>query len=350
MVIYETEEMTTTSAESCVALIGLGAIGLGAHLPALLRSSRVDVVLLVDPTEDRRAAARAMVGNGVRIASGIEAVLDDRTIGAVVLATPPWVTPELAARLLSSGRFVLAEKPIATSTGATTVLTELPANARARLQVGLTYRHDPAIARLRSWTVGGQLGAPVLARAHVYDEARDAANPDHTERILRMLSHGSPVMHEGSHVFDWLSYIFGAVPDTICDAWSMRTSADVPAPNLVGARLQYPGGNTGMVEFGWLTEGLPRCEVSLLGNCGYAVLDGFTFELSLSTDAEVEYIAFPGERTARCFDLQLDRFVDLATGLASEASPGLTDGVAALRTSEQVDALATAGTLKVASR
>ncbi|HVX45095.1 MAG TPA: Gfo/Idh/MocA family oxidoreductase [Mycobacteriales bacterium] len=303
-----------------IALVGLGDIGVTAHLPALQRNPDVHVAALVDPVASRRDAVAGLAPTF----GSVEEVPDD--VRAIVLATPPWVTTSLAASQLRAGRFVLAEKPIATSVAAAEPLLHAPTD---RLQVGLTYRHDPALEALRSW-IAEQPG-PLLIRAHIYDERRDPADGELMERIRADLEHGPPVMHEGSHVFDWLTFLLGSGPDAIEDAWALRTGDLV---NLGGARLSYPGGHVALVEFGWWTAELPRCELSVLADSGYALLDGFSFDLRLSG----ELVRFPGERMARCFDRQLERFVELVRG--GRAVPGFSDGLTALQISESVAAAA----------
>ena len=82
-----------------VALIGVGDIGRGTHLPALLRSPDVHLVAVADPVAEHHHAAMSLLD------SGIAACADD-------------------------GR---------------------TATERTRRRIGLTYRHDPAIGRLKSW-------------------------------------------------------------------------------------------------------------------------------------------------------------------------------------------------------
>lgn len=308
-----------------LVLVGLGDIGVKAHLPALRRNERVQLVAGVDPDPARRAA----VGDVTTVADVGE--LAEKPDG-YVLATPPWVTTGLAARLLAEGHFVLAEKPLGTSTDALRPLRDLP--DRSRLQVGLTYRHDPAIERLRDWIAQGPLDGPLLVRAHIYDERRDPNDAEHEQRLRETLEHGSPVMHEGSHVFDWLAYLLRETP-TIRDAWSVKTDQTFAHPNLVGARLAY-GASEVLTEFGWLTDALPRCELTFLGQRAQATLDGFTFRLTLQTANETETFDDPRDRTERCFDRQLDRFVDLITGRSDRAMPGWSEGLASLELSEQV--------------
>ncbi|OZM73041.1 hypothetical protein CFN78_12510 [Amycolatopsis antarctica] len=324
---------------AALALAGLGDIGLHAHLPALLRNPAVRVAGLVDPDPDRRALAAA---NGPAYAD-LAALLDDRTVHGVVLATPPWVTSELIATVTGTGRFVLAEKPVATSTRAASVLRDLPPAHRRRVQVGLTYRHDPALELLREWIADGVLGEPLLVRAHIHDERRDAALPEHTRRIETTLAHGMPVLHEGAHVFDWLAFLLGGPPLSVEDGWSLRTRRDLAAPNQCGARLRYPRGAVALVEFGWLTGALPRCELSFLGDRGHVLLDGRTFAMELHTADGVERVDFEPDRATRCFDRQLTRFVELVTGVREAPEPDLDDGLGALELSERVAGIAEEG-------
>jgi myo-inositol 2-dehydrogenase/D-chiro-inositol 1-dehydrogenase len=312
-----------------VALVGLGDIGWSAHLPALRRNTQVRLALVVDPDPARRALV-----NDVPTTADVDAVLADDSIRAVVLATPPWVTAPMARQFLEAGRFVLAEKPIAVSSAAAKALEDVDTS---RLQVGLTYRHDPALHVLREWIAHGRLGSPLLVRAHIYDEAR--GNATHDARITEMLRHGSPAIHEGAHVFDWLRFLLGD-PDEISEAWAVRTEPGLPAANLTGARLRYPDGTTALVEFGWLTDELPRCELTFLGARGLATLDGFTFALQLRTPSGTQVAEYPGERMTRSFDRQLARFVALLTGQVRRGEPNLDDALAALRTGERIDALA----------
>ncbi|MEJ3658096.1 Gfo/Idh/MocA family oxidoreductase [Actinomycetes bacterium KLBMP 9759] len=312
-----------------IVLVGLGEIGRTAHLPAILRSGDVTLRAVVEP--DPAQIARAELPPGIDVHAELADVLDRPDVDGVVLATPPWVTPGLAVAAAQRGRFALAEKPVATSVAAAAAYDVLTPAERARIQVGLTYRHDPAMIALHDVIAAGDLGGMLLVRAHVYDEQRtsDAA---HTALIERTLHHGSPVVHEGAHVFDWLRYLLGAEPQ-LRDAWSLRTRERLGAPNIVGARLRY-GAAEALVEFGWLVDVLPRTELSVLGDRGLAVLDGRTFALTVATGDDRMVIDPLPDRATRCFDRQLARFVALGGGAVAE--PDLDDGLRALAVSELV--------------
>jgi len=317
-----------------VALVGLGEIARHAHLPALSRNDDVRLVAVAVRSAAQRAEVATDLAPDVAVLADLDEVLARNDVDAVVLATPPWVTPELTIRAVQSGRCVLAEKPVATSVAASAVYEVLTDVQRARVQVGLTYRHDPAMGALRRVIEHDELGGPLLVRAHIYDERR-TGDERHSSLIERTLEHGSPVVHEGAHVFDWLAHLLGGDP-LLDDAWAVQTRGGLAAPNIVGARLRYPGGSEVLVEFGWLTDALPRCELSFLGDRGHALLDGATFGLTISTRDGQRDVIFPGERVARCFDLQLRRFAELAAGTRAHAEPSLDDGLRALALSEQV--------------
>lgn len=321
-----------------VALVGLGDIGLRAHLPALLTDRGAELVAVADPDAGARERALLAAGGAPHAVDDLDDALA-LGVDAVVLATPPWVTTDLARRALEADRFVLAEKPVATSVAAAAPLRALGAERAARLQVGLTYRHDPAIERLRDWIAARRLGAPLLVRAHVYDERRDPADPEHAARVEAALRHGSPLLHDGAHLFDWLAVLLGGAPERVEDAWALRTDPATPAPHLTGARLVWPDGTTALVEVGWWLPVLPRCELEVVGDGGRALLDLRTFDLRGEFESETQDVRFPGERMARCFARQLERFLALCEG-RGPASPGLEEGLASLALSERVAAAA----------
>jgi len=326
-----------------IAIVGLGEIARSAHLPALQRNGAVELVALADSDAVRRGAAETLAPSAQLVTSLDEVLELPGGVDGVVLATPPWATTSLAIQAARAGVFVLAEKPVATTVEDAGAYDVLSPQERARIQVGLSYRHDPALRELIDLVASGALGDTLVLRAHVYDEARtsDAA---HTALIERTLGHGSPVIHEGAHVFDWLRAILGESPELL-DAWALRTIPTLAAPNLVGARLSY-GRHLALVEFGWFTDSLPDSRLEVFGDTGLAVLSLTDFGLEHRTAAGTRTIDIPGDRVARSFDLQLERFLGLIAGGATE--PNLDDGLIALELSERV-ATRAAGIAEVAA-
>jgi predicted dehydrogenase len=316
-----------------IALVGLGDIGIRAHLPALLAGDGAALAALVDVDPDRRRAA-AELAPGVPVEAEADAVLADPAIDAVVLATPAWVTAGLARTALAAGKYVLAEKPLAPTLAEQLAFREIP-GAAERLQIGLTYRHHPSIDRLRELVSGGALGSPLYVQCSVCDERADPVGaPEHYARRLRTLEHGPPVVFDGIHRCDQLNLVLGRAPVEVT-GWAVTTSPDFASPNVNGAALTYDDGTVVRLEVIWLLPALPPGQFVVAGPRGRAVLDPPTFGLELELDGRRELVPAPGDRTATCFALQLRRFV-ASCAAGTPPGPGLEDAIAASALCERI--------------
>ena len=201
-----------------IGLIGLGDIAVRAHLPTLARDPRVELVAAADLDVGRLAAAPP----GVRATTDPASVLADPQVDAVVVATPPSATAGLVRAALEAGKWVLAEKPLGLSVAETAEVREAP-GAAERLQIGLTYRHHPAVERLRELIAAGTLGRPLLIQAAICDEpANPDEDPDGYARRLRSLERIPPVVSDGVHACDRINYLLGESPVDVA-GWSLRT-------------------------------------------------------------------------------------------------------------------------------
>jgi len=320
-----------------VILVGLGDIGINAHLPALLRNPDLDLVALVEPDPARLAAAGKLVPSVVECARDLSTVSVE--YDAAVVATPPWVTPRIVRDLLSRDRVVLAEKPFATSVEQIEELEAADPRVRTHVQVGVTYRHHPHLRRLRSMIDEGLLGPRRGIRVVVHDEAA-SDDPEHGSRMMEALRHGNPLLHEGTHIFDWLAYVTRETYTmTSMSAW--RTRDDLPEDNFCRADLIGSAGTRVAIDVSWLEEKQPPSIITVMGDKGYCELDVATFALRLHTRSGV--IAYDPEtdRTATAFDEQLTAFLRLVHG-THPPDPGVQVAVDALRLMDQAAALAKA--------
>ena len=315
-----------------VALLGLGDIALKAHLPALAREPRVTLVAVGDTEQGQLATAPA----GVRATTDIRSILEDESVDAVIVATPPNVTTGLVRAALEAGKYVLAEKPLATSLAATAALGDLP-QAAERLQIGLTYRHHPAVDRLRDVIRTGHLGGPLVIQAAVCDEPADPhGDPDGYARRLRSLQHLPPIVSDGVHVCDRLNYLMGTTPVEDVSGWSVRTDDSYATANANGGVLRYADGSVARIDVIWLTPVLPPSQFIVTGSGGRAVLDPPTFDLTIDyADGTAEHLEPPGDKTEVCFALQLERFAKHALAGAPPV-PGLREALESQALAERI--------------
>lgn len=335
--------MSAARAPLRVALVGAGDIGRSAHLPALLADADVELALVVDPDPlARERAAAQLGGDGPPVVETVDALERDETVPAWVVATPPWVTPGLVRRGLHAGRFVLAEKPIATSLDAARAGYEgIDEGAVARLQVGFSYRHDPAIERLQQLIADGALGGPLHVRLAVYDEVDDPRDREHGARVRETLAHGLPMLHDGAHLADWLRVLLGPAELAVAHAWSLRTQTTLPADNLCGATLVHPDGHLVQLEVGWLLPAPVRSVITVRGSRGCAEADVMRLDLRVDDGTVVTELRARDDRTVRCFARQLTRFVAVARGdvgrhAGAAHAPTLADGLASLGLTERI--------------
>lgn len=322
-----------------LGLVGLGDIAVRAHLPAIAANPRTELAAVADVDRSRLETA---VPSSVRRTADPEEIFADPEIDAVVIATPAAATIELVGAALQAGKYVLAEKPIAPTAAAAASLGDV-AGARDRLQIGLTYRHHPAIDRLRELIAAGELGRPLLIQAAICDERADPeGDPRGHERRLRSLERMAPMVSDGVHACDRLNLLLGASPVSV-SGWSVRTDASYASPNVNGGVLTYDDGTVARLEVVWLTPVLPPSQFIVTGPLGCATLDPPTFGLTIElAGGRIERLDPPGDKTQVCFALQLERFVSACTS-GTAPVPGFDEALASLTLAERIAEAAGAG-------
>lgn len=315
-----------------IGLIGMGDIAVRGHLPAITREARAELVAVCDPDAERLASAPP----GARRYADAETLLAAEELDAVVVATPPDVTARLAQSCLERGLYVLAEKPLGLSKADTLEVAAVP-GAHERLQIGFTYRHHPAIDRLREAIAGDELGRPLLVQNTIADEPYDLADEEALARRLRSLERNPPAISDGIHACDRLNFLFDARP-TAVDAWALRSDPDFGHANVNGAVLTYADGTRARVEVVWMLPVLPPPQLVVTGPGGRAIVDPPTFDLQLDfADGRREHHPPPGGKTEVCFALQLERFLEsCVAGVPPE--PGIDAAIAAIELAERMAA------------
>ncbi len=141
--------------------VTVGQVGVGYWGPNLLRNlatnSRVVLTAVADRDPGRRDYVRDRFPS-LSTHDSADAVIDDPTIQAVVIATPGGSHYELARRALESGKHVLVEKPMAESVAEVEHLGSVAEKAGLVAMVGHTFVYNPAVERLKELVDSGELG------------------------------------------------------------------------------------------------------------------------------------------------------------------------------------------------
>jgi predicted dehydrogenase len=199
-----------------VAVIGAGMAGrshaagyrqantvFGRGLPPIRLAAIADAnMALAEDAADRYGFGKAL--------PGWEAVADDPSIDAVSIVVGNPLHRPIAEALVTAGKHVLCEKPLAGSIEDARAMVELEKTAEVVTAVGYTYRRNPAIAAIRDHVRNGDFGdLSVFHGRYWCDYSCDPRAP------FSWRYQGGPgsgaLADIGAHVIDIGEYICGPV-------------------------------------------------------------------------------------------------------------------------------------------
>src|SRR5207248_941511 len=143
-----------------VAVVGCGRIG-RVHARNAAGNSRASLVMVFDVAGT--AAEQTATELGVKAARSLEEVLSDRSVEAVLLATPTDTHVPLITAALKAGKAVLCEKPVDLDPQRARECWSGIAGGNPRVMVGFNRRFDPSFKSLRERLQGGEVGPLELA-------------------------------------------------------------------------------------------------------------------------------------------------------------------------------------------
>jgi predicted dehydrogenase len=240
---------------------------------------------------------------------------------AVLVATPPSITPQMAILALDAGKDVLCEKPIAETPNVGWQVLEAARRSSGKFQVGFIYRHLKAVKRMSEVDVG----RPVVARFGLFSEAW--VSDEHEKGIADYLKTSSPMVVGGAHLADLLCHLVKSRPEHAQGAGAK--TRDLPGPNHEMATVTFQDGSLGLLEVGWLHPAINRdlkypisrlCEFELIGPKGSVRYEWDTGRLRIVTNKVVEE-KYPVQDLD--FDAQLEAFL-------TEPFPGIREAYRSL--------------------
>jgi predicted dehydrogenase len=229
-----------------VGVIGMGAWGSRAHLPAFAAHPGVDVVAVVDP--DEAAARRAAEAFGVgRVETDAGRVFSDPDgLDSVVIATPDDTHRDLVIAAFDAGLHVLCEKPLAYTVGQAEEMQAAAARAGRVAKIGFLFRHSPVVTRMRELVEQDFIGEVQLFE-HIGMNAQfiDPERLMHW-KMQRRHAPGGVFVEYGAHTIDLALWFGGPITNVVAHAATL-----IPERPL-------PGGGTGTVELddvaSWIGE------------------------------------------------------------------------------------------------
>ena len=148
-----------------LAVIGVG-LGSAPHFKSLHDLADAAEVVWMHARDATRLAA-AQLPHGAHRTTRFEDILEDASVRAVLVLTPPNTHLALVQRLARAGKHVLVEKPLEIDLARAQSLVQVCESQGVMLAVMLQHRLRPAATRLRALLHAGELGQLVSASASV---------------------------------------------------------------------------------------------------------------------------------------------------------------------------------------
>ncbi len=221
-----------------IAIVGYGPFGgMGYyHGLGITGTDGLELVAVVDPSDERRKAAGDDFPGLTTYASADDLASDD-AVDLAIVATPPSAHFGLTRQLLRAGKHVACEKPLCLTAGEA---DELIATARSHqrvLTVHQNRRWDPDFLAVRRAVDAGLLGDLFNVETFVggFEHPCRAWHSD-------VEVSGGAVYDWGSHHVDWILQLLGSAPSRVTTFGHKRVWHDVTNLDQLRLHLAWDDG------------------------------------------------------------------------------------------------------------
>lgn len=221
-------------------MIGMAVIGCGYWGPNLIRNfhnlegARLEVI--ADLSRERLEHVGRLYPH-VRRTQDWREVLSDPAVDAVAVATPVSTHAEIGREVLSAGKHLFVEKPMAASSDECRALLELAGPRGLHIMVGHTFVFTPAVRKIRQLMRDGELG-------EVYYVNITRVNLGLFQQDVNVVWDLAP------HDVAMLNHLFRATPKVV--SATGRSYVQEGIEDVAFLTLEYPGGQLAHVHVSWL--------------------------------------------------------------------------------------------------
>jgi predicted dehydrogenase len=251
-----------------VALVGLG-MAVTPHAKSLIDlKHRASVAYAYSPTPARRAKFAEKFD--FPLTDRLDTILEDRSVDAVLILTPPNTHLELVERFARAGKHILLEKPLEITLERAERLVALCRDVT--LGVVLQHRFRPAAEKLHQLVENGRLGRLVSASATI-PNWRPQSYYDQPGRGTKSRDGGGVLLTQGIHTLDLLCWYAGEAVEAK-SLWTTTPIHKMETEDLACAALRFSSGALGVVHATTTAyPGYPE-RIELIGTKGTALLEG----------------------------------------------------------------------------
>lgn len=319
------------------AIIGCGLIGRkrGAAL-AKLPGTRLRLACDLDPG---RAAEVAKLVGGAESASDYRAVVGDRRIDAVIVATLNASLAPIALAAVQAGKHVLVEKPGALNAAQLRAVRDAARSTGARVRLGYNHRFHPALQKARELIDAGALGPLMFLRGRYGHGGRKGY--DREWRADPAQSGGGELIDQGVHLVDLAGWFLGEF--TTIEGHAATCFWDMQVDDNAFLSLRTERGQTAWLHVS-CTEWKNLFSLEIYGRQAKIAIDGLggsygverlTLYTMLPEMGPPETTSWEYPRGDDSWAVETRAFVD-DIRLGREPAPGLAEGIRTLEIVEEI--------------
>lgn len=307
-------------------------------------ADQVEVAYAFSPSETRRRAFAERFA--FPLADSIETILDDASVDAVLIVTPPNTHHDLAARCAAAGKHVLLEKPVEITTQRAEATVAACRDAGVKLGVVLQHRFRPAGVRLAQLLQAGELGK-IAGCSTMIRLWRPQSYYDEPGRGTYARDGGGVLLSQGIHTLDLMLSLAGPVAEV---KGFVTTTAihRMETEDMVCAAARFASGAFGVIEA--TTAAYPGFieRIEMIGERGSATIAGTELLVQFHDGRKVEIHpdgsagGTGADPMAYPHDNHRAVMADFIEAIRDDRDPKVT-GEEALKVHRLIDALIAAG-------
>jgi predicted dehydrogenase len=270
-----------------IGVIGLGIMG-EQYVRIYRAHPRATVVALCGRTRTRVDQMGAQYDIPGRY-TGVDDLLADPNVDAVVVATPDDAHAAPVRAALEAGKHVLCEKPFTTSLVEADSLLSLSRTAAVKLQVAFNHRWLSSYYHGFCAIRDGAIGRPVAGYARKNDTIHVPTE------MLKWAARSSPIHFLGAHDIDLMRWFFGTEPSEVYarGARGVLAARGIDTWDLVQAHVTFESGAFATIESAWIYPNtfptIVDSFVEVVGSNGHLHFDRKRESIEMSTAAAFTY-------------------------------------------------------------
>ena len=246
-----------------VALLGYGRVAEHIHLPVLTGLEGIDVVAIAETDAARREEVSRCLP-AAAVFDGIETLLDEVQLDAVVITLPNALHAGAAAAAFARGLHVYLEKPLAPTLAAAREVVAAWKAAGTTGMIGHNYRFGSMQGEARRLVAKGRIGRVVAVQTVFSTPLRDL--PDWKRQRE---TGGGALLDLASHHLDLLPWLLQSRPLAIsCHLRAVHSEDDTAA-----VRLEMEGGVA--VHILATISSVEDDRIEIYGDAGRIVIDRY---------------------------------------------------------------------------